>query len=137
MLRTLLAALWAAFSFSGPLAQAQLLPNTWTTGAPMPTPREGALTGVIGTKIYVVGGANNSTVLNVNEVYDTTTNTWTTAAPMPTARWNAASAVVNNILYAIGGGGNGTQLNLVEAYDPASNTWVPKAPMPASDQGMT
>ena len=136
MLRTLLAAFWAAFSFSGPLAQAQLLPNTWTTGAPMPTPREGALTGVIGTKIYVIGGANNSTVLSVNEVYDTGSGTWSTAAPMPTARWNAASAVVNNILYAIGGGGNGTQLTVVEAYDPANNTWVPKAPMPASDQGM-
>jgi len=136
MKRTLLAALWAAFSFSGPLAQAQLLPNTWTTGAPMPTPREGALTGVIGTKIYVIGGANNSTVLSVNEVYDTGSGTWSTAAPMPTARWNAASAVVNNILYAIGGGGNGTQLTVVEAYDPANNTWVPKAPMPASDQGM-
>ncbi len=102
----------------------------------MPTPREGALTGVIGQKIYVIGGANNSTVLSVNEVYDTGSNTWSTAAPMPTARWNAATGVVNNILYAIGGGGNGTQLNLVEAYDPTSNTWTTKAPMPASDQGM-
>lgn len=136
MKRLLLAALWAAFSFSALFAQGQHPPNTWTTGTPMPTPREGALTGTIGQKIYVIGGANNSTVLSVNEVYDTTSNTWTTAAPMPTARWNAASAVVNNILYAMGGGGNGTQLSVVEAYDPSSNTWTTKTPMPASDQGM-
>jgi uncharacterized protein (TIGR03437 family) len=136
MKRTLPAASLAALSFSALLAQGQPPPNTWTTGAPMPTPREGALTGVIGTKIYVIGGANNSTTLNVNEVYDTGSGTWSTAAAMPTARWNAASAVVNNILYAIGGGGNGTQLSVVEAYDPSSNTWTTKAPMPASDQGM-
>jgi uncharacterized protein (TIGR03437 family) len=136
MKRTVLAASWAALSFSALLAQGQLSPNTWTTGTPMPTPREGALTGVIGQNIYVIGGASLSTVLSVNEVYNTATGAWTTAAPMPTARWNAATAVVNNILYAIGGGGNGTQLTTVEAYDPASDTWTTKAPMPASDQGM-
>ena len=136
MKQPLLAAFWAAFSFSGLLAQTQLQPNTWTTGTPMPTPREGAMTGTIGTRVYVIGGANNSTVLNVNEVYDTVAGSWTTAAPMPTARWNAASAVVNNILYVMGGGGVGTQLNTVEAYDPSSNTWTTKAPMPITDQGM-
>ena len=109
-------------------------PGSWSMGASMPTPRSAAFAGVIGQKIYVVGGANNSGFLNVNEVYDTTTNSWTTAAPMPTARWAGAGAVVNNILYTIGGGvtGGGNAVNTVEAYDPSTDTWSAKAPVPIS-----
>ena len=128
---TRLAASWAALSFSVLLAQGQLSPNTWTTGAPMPTARKGPFTGVIGSKIYVIGGETNSAVLSVNEIYNTTTNTWSTGAAMPTARWLGASAVVNNVLYAIGGGNApGAAFNVVEAYDPATDTWATKAPMP-------
>jgi uncharacterized protein (TIGR03437 family) len=136
MKRIPLAALRAALSFSALLAQGQLPPNTWTTGAPMPTPREGAFTGVIGTKIYVAGGSNNSTVLGVNEVYDTVAGTWSTAAPMPTPRTLGGSTVVNNILYTIGGGTLAGPANTVEAYDPSSNTWVAKAPMPIANGSM-
>jgi uncharacterized protein (TIGR03437 family) len=136
MQRLFLAASWAAFSFSALFAQGQLPPNTWTTGTPMPTPREGAYTGVVGTKIYVIGGSNNSTVLGVNEVYDTSADTWSTAAPMPTARFLGASAVVNNIIYTIGGGTTAGAVSTVEAYDPASDTWVSKAPMPIANDSM-
>jgi hypothetical protein len=69
-----------------PDAGASLEHNSWYIGTPLPTPRDGAFAGAIGGKIYVAGGANNSGVLNVNEIYDTITNTWTTGAPMPTAR---------------------------------------------------
>jgi len=51
-------------------------PNSWISGTPMPTPRQGAAIGAIGTKIYVAGGQNNATVLSANEVYDTSTDTW-------------------------------------------------------------
>lgn len=135
MRRLLPAALWAAFSFSGLLAQAQLQPNTWITGTPMPTAREGAFTGAIGTKIYVTGGSNDSSVLSANEVYDTISGTWTTAAPMLTARSFGAAAVVNNILYAIGGYTSGP-VATVEAYDPSSNSWTTKAPMPIANDSV-
>ena len=109
--------------------------NTWTSGAAMPTARYAVATGVIGTNVYVVGGASNNSVLNVNEIYNTKTNTWTTGASMPTARLIPAAAVVNNILYVIGGcdagcatGGGAMTVN--EAYDPASDTWSTKAPLP-------
>jgi hypothetical protein len=95
-------------------------PNSWSAGTPMPTQRQYPFTGAIGQNIYVVGGASSSSVLTVNEVYDTATNAWTTAAPMPTARWDGASAVVNNILYAIGGANANSELSVVEAYDPAT-----------------
>lgn len=108
--------------------------NTWTSGTPMPTARLGAATGVIKGKVYVVGGASSTTVLNVNEIYDPKKNTWTTGAPMPTARLVPASAVVNNILYVIGGCDAGCAtgtgaMTVVEAYDPVTNTWSTKSPL--------
>src|SRR5579872_2452534 len=112
MLKPTSAALWAALSFSGLLAQentslnnpltalapAAVALNTWTQGTPMPTSRMGPFTGAIGNKVYVVGGETNTAVLNVNEIYDPAADTWSFGAPMPTARWNGGYAVVNNIL---------------------------------------
>lgn len=140
MPKTLLLTLFALLGLSSLPARAQspvsTAPDSWNAGTPMPTPRGGAFTGVIGNKIYVIGGANDSTYLNVNEVYDPATDTWSTAAPMPTARWLGGSGVVNNILYAIAGGVNGTDTNVVEAYDPATDTWSKKSPMPIGNNSV-
>jgi N-acetylneuraminic acid mutarotase len=113
--------------------------DSWSSGAGMPTARFGAFTGVIGGKIYVVGGATNSgyQVTNVNEIYNTQTNTWTTGAPDPTSRELGASAVVNGVLYVIGGSTGGSNpLTLVEAYDPVTNSWTTKASMPTARNSM-
>jgi N-acetylneuraminic acid mutarotase len=114
-------------------ASAAVADNSWRIGTPMPTAREGAFTGAIGGKIYVIGGASNSATLNVNEIYDTTTNSWTTGVPMPTARRVGASAVVDKVLYTIAGESGGTLVNVVEAYDPATDTWSTRAPMPIAN----
>ena len=105
--------------------------NTWSSGAPMPTPRFGAAFGVIKGNVYVVTGVTSSAVVANNEIYNPKTNKWTTGAPIPTARFVPASAVVKNILYVIGGSSDGSDaLTVVEAYDSASNTWSTKTPMP-------
>jgi uncharacterized protein (TIGR03437 family) len=128
---TLPALLWLSLNVAQAQTPPSIAPNSWGAGTPMPTARQGPFTGAIGNKIYVVGGITNTSVVNVNEIYDTTNDTWSTGAPMPTARWLAASAVVNNILYTIGGrSAANISLSVVEAYDPASNTWSTKAPMP-------
>ncbi len=120
-------------SFSPDIA----LSNSWSSGATMPTARYAPAFGVISGKVYVVGGASSTAVLDVNEVYNPTTNSWTTRAPMPTARLAAASAVVNGILYVIGGCDSGCAtgtgaMTVVEAYNPATNTWSTKAPLPTA-----
>ena len=108
-------------------------PNTWTTGANMPTAVQGPATGVIGGLVYVVGGTTSSATVTINQIYNPGTNTWTTGAPMPTARYTPAGAVVNGIFYVIGGKLNGNQLNVVEAYNPATNTWSTNyQPMPTA-----
>ena len=106
-------------------------PNTWTTGAPLPSAVQGPATGVIGGLVYVVGGAiQDGASVSINQIYNPNTNSWTAGPAMPTARFVPASAVVNNILYVIGGNSNGNQLTVVEAFDPASNTWTTKSSMP-------
>jgi len=105
--------------------------NTWTSGAAMPTAVQGPATGAIGSKVYVVGGASNTAILDINQIYNATTNKWTTGASMPTQRFAPAGAVVNGILYVIGGNlTGGDPLDVVEAYDPTTNTWSTKSPMP-------
>jgi N-acetylneuraminic acid mutarotase len=109
--------------------------NSWTSGAPMITPRVGAAFGVITGKVYVVSGATTSAIVTTNEIYNIAKNTWSTGAPIPTARYVPASAVVDNILYVIGGCNSscatgGGALNVVEAYNPATNAWTEKSPIP-------
>jgi|HubBroStandDraft_1064217.scaffolds.fasta_scaffold08921_3 uncharacterized repeat protein (TIGR03803 family) len=111
--------------------------DSWTTGAVMPTAVFGEASAAIGSKIYVVGGATTSAVVNINQIYNTSTNKWTTGTSMPTARFASASAVVDSILYVIGGCTSGCAtgvgaLSVVEAYDPATNTWATKAPLPTA-----
>jgi len=116
--------------------------DSWTSGAVLPTAVQGPATGAIGSKVYVVGGATSSAVVNTNQIYNTATNKWTTGAPMPTARFVPASAVVNGILYVIGGcnsacaSGSGA-LTAVEAYNPVTNTWTTKAPLPTATDSVT
>jgi N-acetylneuraminic acid mutarotase len=94
--------------------------------------------GVIGQKLYVVGGlADPWTLSRRLEVYDPVTNQWTTKAPLPHERWEAAGTAAGGKLYVISGFGNkadGTSalLPTVSVYDPATNTWTNKQAIPSA-----
>jgi N-acetylneuraminic acid mutarotase len=132
LLAAVIAAMIGLAVFRSPLAFAQS--GSWTTKASMPTARGSLGVGVVGGKLYAVGGFNNSSgALTTVEAYDPVTVTWSTVAPMATPRNGTAVGVVNGLLYAVGGdtdtGATG-YLASIEAYDPVSNTWSPRAPMP-------
>ena len=113
--------------------QTFIVHNSWSSGSVLPTALQAPATGVIGGKVYVVGGGTNSGTVAINQIYNPATNKWTTGASMPTARFGSASGVVKNILYVIGGTTDGnTPLSVVEAYDPASNRWSTKASLAAA-----
>jgi N-acetylneuraminic acid mutarotase len=78
--------------------------NTWTTKVPMPTGRRALAVGVVGGKIYAIGGSGDVCVHCATvEEYDPATNTWTTKTPMPTGRYGLAVGVVGSKIYVVGG----------------------------------
>jgi len=115
--------------------------GTWTTQAPMPTPRGNAGAGVVNGILYAVGGCAGSCVIRVNEAYDSVSNTWTTKAPIPntTAQGGVQQgfnflgvSVINGVLYATGDR-NGTFYSMgLLSYNPISNSWTEKASPPSA-----
>jgi len=107
--------------------------NTWSVGAPMPSPRfqHSAVTATDG-RIYAIGGFDCQTELNRVDIYSPQTNSWQAAATMPTARRHFASVLAyNEKIYAIGGLKGDASLTTVEVFTPASNTWTSSTPLAA------
>ncbi len=106
--------------------------NSWSSKAPMPTPRTRHTVGVVNGILYVVGGLNSQTdpsAASRVDAYDPVRNRWAPKAPLPTPRSGVAVGVAKGTLYVVGGWGPGPT-GLVEAYDPITNRWTMKAPMP-------
>ena len=82
----------------------------------MPTARFYLTVGVIGGKLYAIGGQTANGNTNVNEAYNPSTNSWATKAPMPTTRIGVGIGAIAKILYAVGGEGNAGYLTTAEAY---------------------
>lgn len=108
--------------------------NSWSSGTAIPVAVEASAAGLIGSKIYVVGGWNGTSIVNNNQIYNTSTNTWTTGAVIPTPVTGAANAVVSGLLYVIGGyeGASSTATNVVQIYNPTTNVWTTGAAMPTA-----
>jgi hypothetical protein len=96
--------------------------DTWTTKAPMPTPRDYFAIAAYQNKIYCIEGAVNYTAdesglfrsivtYGGNEVYDTVTDTWETKTPMPDDGKNIQAHVIDGKIYVM-------DWSLVYVYDP-------------------
>ncbi|MBA3451776.1 MAG: kelch repeat-containing protein [Deltaproteobacteria bacterium] len=112
--------------------------TTWTEHAAMPagTQRGAAVSGAIGTTIYVAGGLRNGAVSDVSAL-ETTTGTWTTGLPsLPGDRDHGCGGVLGGKLYVVGGraGNINARTGSVEEYTPGG-TWVPRAAMPTPRGG--
>ncbi len=96
------------------------------------------MAGVIGGKLYVVGGTGTEGRITV---YDPATNQWTAKRGLGLPRADAASVVHAGKLYLIGG----TRFNADEtsevlraniAYDPITDRWTNYAPLPGARTGL-
>lgn len=132
----------ASLLFAGvaSLAKAQapaVTHNTWTSGAPIPTPVYYSAAGVLTDGIYVVGGGVTYTTYTADvQIYSPVTNTWTGGVSFPTPIAGAASAVIKNVLYIFGGSTDGvSESNAVWAYNPKTKSWSAKAAMPTARTG--
>ena len=93
----------------------------------MPTTRRAAAAGVIGDKLYVVGGYD-ITYLNDLEVYDSATDSWTTLETPILGEWRLlGAAALDPYIYAMGGR-SGRSLSANEAYQAQFRIILPVAP---------
>jgi N-acetylneuraminic acid mutarotase len=119
--------------------------DTWTTKAPMPTPRAYFAIAAYQNKIYCIGGTigiGQSTydgtsiptptymLSGVNEIYDPATDTWENKAPMPTARMQIHANIVDDKIYIMDGFDRIVAPN--EVYNPETAVWSTKTPMPTA-----
>ncbi len=109
----------------------------WETGyAPIPTPRGGFASAVLGSEIVVFGGEGGGIAHPEVEAYDTSADSWRTLAPMPVPRHGLQGAVCNGGVYLAGGatdqgGGNATAYQDVFFLGtPASCSGGPPPPPP-------
>lgn len=109
--------------------------NSWRARTPMPTPRNHSGIGVVGGKIYVIGGRTGAAFIGVGansdivEEYDPVTDAWgPIKARMPTPRSAVAYATYKDRIYIAGGEFQDERLMaafwVVEAYHPATNSWT-------------
>ena len=120
--------------------------NSWSSRAPLPTPRYGVAVGVVDGILYAVGGMSNETgrtgwnqwplPLDAMDAYDPVRDAWTAKAPMPIRRYGHGVGVAKGMLYAVGGE-TGIETGLMEAYDPITNRWTVKAPMPSPRKSLS
>jgi N-acetylneuraminic acid mutarotase len=110
--------------------------DTWTTKAPMPTPRWMLGATVVDGVIYAVGGQvpgdPSQAPLSTVEAYDPATDTWSAKAPTPTPHASLGVGTLNGLVYAVGGYAQYDISSALESYDPATDRWTTRQPMPAN-----
>lgn len=113
--------------------------GSWSRGADMPTPRAGAVIGVLDGRIYVMGGFDDKSgygrgqrnltgnapgpgemaVLNVVESYDPASNSWRRERPLRQPSNRGGAAVLGDAIYLVGGCTiDGNTYDRVEVYRP-------------------
>jgi len=110
--------------------------NTWSLGAPIPTPRQMLAAASDGKLVYAVGGASGNSDLATVEAYDPASKTWTSLAALPQQRSDLGVAITDGRLVAVGGISSGKVLNSVSVFDLMTKTWDGLPDMATARHGM-
>ena len=109
--------------------------DRWASKSPMPVGLHHVGIGVVGGRLYVIGGYRKLGLsiwdpVAMVHVYDPATDRWTERAPMPTARGALSVTEHEGKLYAIGGYDRKANTSAVKVYDPLRNVWTTGASLP-------
>lgn len=111
--------------------------DAWSTGFDLPVARNFAVAEAVNGKIYVIGGYQQLSPLQiVAQVleYDPGTGTLDIKADIPTPVAGAASVVIGGRIYVLGGSGSGgynvDYKDLVQVFDPSANSWEQATVLP-------
>lgn len=94
------------FNLTGSLLTFDPIARTFTSHAPMPTPRAGFALAAIGDRLLVVGGEGSGApggVFAETEAWSPATDTWETLVPMRTPRHGMGACALGGALYVPGG----------------------------------
>ncbi|MEE2853109.1 MAG: kelch repeat-containing protein [Actinomycetota bacterium] len=111
--------------------------NSWTLGAPIPTPRQMLSAASDGKVVYAVGGTNGTAELATVEAYDPAAKTWTRLPDLPQPRGDLGVAIADRRLVAVGGQSAGQVLKSVSVLDLTTNTWAGLPDMATARHGMS
>lgn len=110
--------------------------NSWTLGAPIPTPRKMLAAASDGKLVYTVGGTDGNADLAAVEAYDPAAKTWTRLADLPQPRSDSGVAIADRRLVAVGGQSAGQVLKSVVMLDLTTKTWDGLPDMATARHGM-
>lgn len=106
--------------------------DAWTELAPMPTPRGALAVGVIGDRLYAIGGFSAALgTLGRLEIYDFRTGRWSSGPAMRQPREHLAAAALHGALYVLGGRDfyAGRTYATAERFVPSLGRWEQLPPM--------
>lgn len=109
--------------------------GAWTTLAPIPVTRFGAVATLLSDgRVLVTGGSDGLIATTSAYLYDPASDGWTTAAPMNVERAGHTATLLRDGTVLVTGGyvATSTPTASAERYDPAADTWTPVAPMSAA-----
>ncbi|MBI3564667.1 MAG: hypothetical protein HY079_05675, partial [Elusimicrobia bacterium] len=100
--------------------------GTWTTVAPMSTPRVlHALVTLADGRVLAVGGSpSNGVGLTGAEIFDPATGAWTPTGSLATGRYGHTATLLGSGKVLVTGGYNGTYQTSAEIFDPATGLWT-------------
>ncbi|CAN5291047.1 kelch repeat-containing protein [soil metagenome] len=117
--------------------------DRWMALRPLPEARNNAAGGVVGGKLYVVGGRSVAGGnLSRLDCYDPASDSWQTLKPMPEVAAGLSAAVVKEKLYVLGGEGGPTEDGFGEvtascwSYDPKTDDWTAEPGLPTPRHGI-
>jgi N-acetylneuraminic acid mutarotase len=101
--------------------------------ANMPRSTAEGITGVIGSKLYVLAGrCFQQQFCRDFYRYDPAANTWATLPPAPHSHVHGAGAVIDGKFYVAGGGSS--PFRSFDVYDPVTSTWTTPGLLPPRRQ---
>ncbi len=123
----------SAIGVEGTLERYDPETDQWATLTSKPLPATDIQAGVIGGKLYVPGGQDNSgKVMDQLEIYDPREDSWAVGAPLPAPVSAYALVAFEGKLYLFGGWDGKTVSDKVFEYDPNLDRWSQRAPMPTA-----
>jgi serine/threonine-protein kinase PknK len=110
--------------------------NSWSLGAPIPTPRQMLAAASDGKLVYAVGGTTGDSDLTMVEAYDPAAKAWTTMPALPQSRSDLGVAIADGRLVAVGGVSGGQVLKSVSVFDLMTRSWDGLPDMATARHGM-